>query len=389
MKKFTRITKEESIVFDAFRSGSAIVVFLGHIYQILIQPSYAARWAANLMPVMASYAVMVFFVLSGYMVTSSILRNISEQPFARFDVIHFAKDRLVRLYPPLILSLLLVVLIYTLACQAGLLGLDSFRLGGEHSVVRERFELDGVGLLGSLFFLQNLYDVIKTPSMNAPLWSLSHEFWFYFLAATFTMACFRVRGALVAFLLAITVLLFSDNSYTFFSGFSVWVSGAVLAVAHQNHFLQRKRLVGCVAVGVFVVGVVGILYLALTNIQWMLAVHKYIFGLLFCCSLACIVAFRWSGWARFGGISRLAGGARFSYTLYVIHWPLLMLVFSLCHSRTFGNPYLIALESAFSFVAIMYLSAWLAGYVENKPYILSRLSGIKSRFFSLPPAPNQ
>lgn len=375
MKRFLRVTKDESIVFDAIRSASAIVVFLGHIFQILIRPSYGARWAEVLVPVMAGYAVMVFFVLSGYMVTSSILRNISERQFASFDVLHFSKDRLVRLYPPLILSLLLVLIVYAIAYQANLLGMESFRLGGENLLARERFEMEPVSMLGSLFFLQNLYDEIPTPSMNAPLWSLSFEFWFYFLAAAFTLVCFRVRGSLVALLLAVTMLAFADNAAAFFSGFAVWVSGAALAWVHQSGYLQNRKRVGGLACAA---GAIGAAIFLAVGFEAVVKVHKYVFGVAFTGLLACIIAFGLTGWVRFRAVKLLAGSAKFSYTLYVIHWPLLMLVFALCHRATFGHPYLIALESMVAVVAVMYLSAWLGGYAENKAYILSKLQAVKS-----------
>jgi peptidoglycan/LPS O-acetylase OafA/YrhL len=106
-------------------------------------------------------AVVVFFVLSGYLVGGNALSKYMKGGFVIRD---YWAHRLARLY---------TVLIPALALTA-LLDLGRFYVLGNTDVA---LNLGWRVLLGNLFFLQN----VTTPTFgsDSPLWSLSYEFWFY------------------------------------------------------------------------------------------------------------------------------------------------------------------------------------------------------------------
>jgi peptidoglycan/LPS O-acetylase OafA/YrhL len=62
--------------------------------------------------------------------------------------------------------------------------------------------------------------------------------------------------------------------------------------------------------------------------------------------------------------------AGFSYTIYVIHYPLLLLAYSLLHPFIHGQRWAIAAAGAgITIAAIVYISASLSLLVENRPLI--------------------
>jgi peptidoglycan/LPS O-acetylase OafA/YrhL len=68
----------------------------------------------------------------------------------------------------------------------------------------------------------------------------------------------------------------------------------------------------------------------------------------------------------------LTGTASFSYTIYVIHYPLLLLSYSLLHPLTHGKSWMVAALAAFgATVVITFLAERLSRIVENRA-LLSR-----------------
>lgn len=76
---------------------------------------------------MAVLSVMVFFVPSSFMNTASMYLNINANDFK--DVDTFVKGRLIRLYPPLLFALVLMVLLIFVATLLDLKALVGFSNG--------------------------------------------------------------------------------------------------------------------------------------------------------------------------------------------------------------------------------------------------------------------
>lgn len=99
-------------------------------------------------------AVIVFFVLSGFLVGGKGIERLVNNSFNSRDYII---DRLVRIMIPLVPAILL-----TIVCDWIIVNPINFKQ-----------------VIGNLFSLQGI--LVKPLSTNAPLWSLSYEFWFYML----------------------------------------------------------------------------------------------------------------------------------------------------------------------------------------------------------------
>ena len=121
-------------------------------------------------------AVMVFFVLSGFFISSAILKRHASQNWSWRD---YAIDRSSRLYVVLIPGLLFGLLWDTI-------GSHRFASTGlyTHPIVDLGYAVASAGLtfkdfVGNICFLQTI--VCRTFGSNAPLWSLANEFWYYVL----------------------------------------------------------------------------------------------------------------------------------------------------------------------------------------------------------------
>tara|TARA_B110000211_G_C13881210_1_gene465208 strand:+ start:245 stop:736 length:492 start_codon:yes stop_codon:yes gene_type:complete len=116
LKPFNRIAKKESILFNFFSRTECICGVICTLALTIWDNGESDH--SSILYICAVNAVMAFFVLSGYFITTSIYRNASELQFKDFHFIPFAKDKLIRLYPPLVFSFIIVFLVYMLGTSS-------------------------------------------------------------------------------------------------------------------------------------------------------------------------------------------------------------------------------------------------------------------------------
>jgi peptidoglycan/LPS O-acetylase OafA/YrhL len=143
------ISKSQSAALDLARGGAAQLVLIGHTLTYIGYP---------LQSTIQNLGVVMFFIISGFLVTGSAMRRNS---FTEFFI-----DRAARLFTPYLPCLLLILL-------TGLF----FELPGPH---------DAVTFAANAFMLQDfpLYRFIDFPEFDRlgtgrPLWSVAMEWWFY------------------------------------------------------------------------------------------------------------------------------------------------------------------------------------------------------------------
>ncbi len=177
---------------------------------------------------MGHQAVIVFFVLSGYLVGGGVLKAIACDRWRWTD---YLVKRLVRLWIVLIPAIFIGVTLdnigFNFLAQVG--SIYSAPVGQEYVRVDHVMRaLDIPVIIGNLFFLQGI--IIPTAGTNIPLWSLSNEFWYYLMFPMFLLV-FQPRASVAsrtAFGLggiAITALIGAYAAFLFL----VWVLGAIVA----------------------------------------------------------------------------------------------------------------------------------------------------------------
>jgi peptidoglycan/LPS O-acetylase OafA/YrhL len=184
---------------DAMRALAAFAVVISHARDLMLDDfSGQFAWAPfYLITGLGHQAVIVFFVLSGFWVGRSVLRNSRQADFWRSYLV----QRLSRLYIVLIPALLLGGLLdYT---GGLLLHLPFYQFNPSHSFAGlSANQMLPETLLGNALFLQTI--VVPCFGSNGPLWSLACEFWFYlWFPAVITAVRGRPGPALASLLVAI------------------------------------------------------------------------------------------------------------------------------------------------------------------------------------------
>lgn len=255
---------------------------------------------------------MVFFVLSGYWIAKTVDRRKEAGAFWQSYLV----DRLSRLLVVLVPALLIGggldaigVYVFHEALYSGNAGPITMRVD-----VAERLGL--VTFLGNVAFLQGLF--VPTFGSNSPLWSLAYEFWYYIWYPALLLAVVKRRFsvALVALILAV---LFPSMTL----GFVVWALGGLLYRIDQTGLgksLKRKTAVTALLGGVI------ILFTSITMSRLALfpgEVSDILVGVCFMLLLwsLLLVQPRLPRYLRPG----MLYGARASFSLYVTHFPLVVL----------------------------------------------------------------
>lgn len=326
-----------SVWLDAIRACAALLVLLEHWRNLFFLdfPQLTAHRALLVVPYALSsvghQAVIVFFLLSGYFIGGSVLQSVARHTWTWKD---YLLKRIVRLWIVLIPSLLL-------CASWDLLGLHLNRAPDFYGgLFRPAFIPDVLHhltlktFLGNLFFLQGI--LTSTFGSDGPLWSLSYEFWYYML---FPLAFFALRRqtkttprllcialfAAIAFLVRGPILLY----------FSVWLAGALLhripqLTLPQSSAARLRWLAVLLAIPVFLA--IGKQKLVSEGVgDAGIAIMSFLV-------LWCLLSARNVPAPQGSGVPLIRVSARFSYSLYTLHLPLLLLLKSVIQGNRRWTP---------------------------------------------------
>lgn len=267
-----------------------------------------------------SEAVIVFFVLSGFWITSSVSRRIDRPDFWRTYLI----DRLSRL---------LIVVVPVLAIGAALdlttihLLSSTYADGTSGALTVPQPIVESLGLLtllGNLAFLQKL--IVPTFGSNGPLWSLAYEFWYYIWFPSLLLLATRRRLSFGLLFLGLGFL-----SWSLVEGFAVWLMGAALFYLDRGRSNHGVSKVGpgiwlrWVGIGLSLVVLGAVLIASRLSIPFagsalaLGAAFSLFFWALLRCNPAILEVAR--PLAKFGSGS--------SFSLYAFHFPLVLALASI------------------------------------------------------------
>ena len=260
-------------------------------------------------------AVIIFFVLSGFLISSSVFKSYAAGTWTWRD---YAINRSVRLYVVLIPGLLFG-LFWDLA------GTQWFTSTGLYSHPLQDLILTPVQnnlsfrtFVCNALFLQTI--LCATFGSNVPLWSLANEFWYYVLFPTlfFSITYFKhaIRWGIPLISVAFIVAVFLGPEKLL--GFLVWLTGcALVIISGRSPTLSLVRLIpyAFFSFSVFAVCVVAARTGSLGALGSDLTVG-FSFGLLLFAVLQIDIGTRHAALAH--------SLADFSYSLYVLHFPLLL-----------------------------------------------------------------
>ena len=264
-------------------------------------------------------AVFVFFVLSGFLIAGP---NLDRVRILSFSPKSYAIDRFTRIYVTAFPALLLTIAADALG-RHFLPGAGYY--DGTNLLLTDRV-VGGVQGDSFLGFIRNVFMLqpAHAPMLgsNVPLWSLSYEVWFYvwFGVCAFALQAKRRSATLWIALASIGLLLFHWTAIFYVA---IWCFGAL---AYQRSRWPRSIILALIAVVLslilsradFVAGSIPGIPLKWSDLP---------LGLAFAWTLALMKrrSYRiWNGTEQFNQAL-----SNFSYSLYVIHYPLLLCFVSL------------------------------------------------------------
>lgn len=321
-------TRGAFFYFDCFRFVAALVVVIEHARDLLlrnyadVRPIGLAWKAFYALTIFGHPAVIVFFVLSGFWISKTVDRRIDRPRFWS----DYLTDRLSRLLIVLVPALLLGAAID----WTGIHALGGPTYAGTSGSLTIRYpvaeRLGVLVLLGNLTFVQTL--LVDTLGSNGALWSLANEFWYYicFPALVLLLARRRLSGSLVA----LGVLALFPH---LLPGFAVWLMGSAVYHADRRWFGRVSRRAGMLMLVAATLMLVACLGAA--RVQMFGDVTSdLLVGASFASLCWALLVVEPAPARAFGLISRY--GANASYSLYVTHLPLLVLL-AAWMTRDLGN----------------------------------------------------
>jgi peptidoglycan/LPS O-acetylase OafA/YrhL len=368
---------------DGLRGLAALVVMVGHARWVLWE-GFSAGYAKHpgeyslggkLLVYAFSFfrfgheAVIFFFVLSGFVIHLRYARKLAQSPGANFDWGPFVWRRARRLYPPLLLAMAL-----TLACDAagaaagfGFYRSDpAFPLTGALPAPRH----DALTALGNLLFVMDTY--VPSWGSDQPLWSLKFEWWFYMIYPAFFLLARRSLAGATAAVAGLFALSFFPALWPLlllrqvFSAMICWWLGALLAEAYAGRLPRRFGGIALAALLLPALPFVSFGSETLRDLTWAIG-------------FAGLIAAGFFLQAR--GVSLRAVAALkplgdMSYTLYVTHLPLLLLLSGAAFASGGG-----ALPRHFGFaaagIALCLALAYAGHFVVERPFV-GRKPGTKA-----------
>ncbi len=343
------LTEHKWPLLDLLRIGAALLVVLGHtrfLYfasPIKLAQSSIGLQAFYFLTSLSHQAVVFFFVISGFLVGGPILIRAREHSF---DAWTYLINRFSRIYIVFIPALLL-------AAMLSWGGSIVFAGTSAHTDL-----LDGWSDFNLLCHLSCLQGIVCASHADPPLWSLGYEWLLYLAAPLYFCTIFSshkwVLRAIGLALLSILLFVILPKN-TEWSLLLAWFAGAAIyqRLAYSSFSLS--------------IGAVGILLIAIGCIASRhQAIPLFITDVVIAAGLALVVGCRkLMGFDRFAIIGATLAG--FSYSLYAIHLPLVVISaralewigavdaqpqLSLRYGAAYITSVVFALLAAFSFAAV-------------------------------------
>ncbi len=259
-------------------------------------------------------AVMVFFVLSGYLVAGSAYRS---HAAGEWSWRNYLISRLSRLWVVLVPCLILTFCLDMI----GQYGFGSGFYIGEYPEYWSGPEAGGqMGIttfIGNIAFVQTI--LVPAFGSNGPLWSIAYEFWYYVLFPFAMLALLPGRAAKsrILDLIAFGVIALAVGG-KIMALFPVWLLGFVAWKLRESAFaiLLRGPWIGLP----MLLGTM-LLMLGLRAVQVEGLLYGYLFGCMVALSLPVLTGPIFSRQATFA--HRFSD---MSYSLYLSHFPVLALL---------------------------------------------------------------
>ncbi|MFA6407400.1 MAG: acyltransferase [Candidatus Paceibacterota bacterium] len=365
------------------RAITAMAVVAGHIRSLFLV-EYGSIENPNIFHKLFYFftglghqGVIAFFVLSGLLVGGSVLKIVKENKWSWTEYI---AARLSRLYIVLIPGLIITFLFDTIGMA--LAKNSSIYTGNSLFGNVITFQIIDAqtfkNFWGSLFFLQTI--ITRPFGSNTPLWSLANEFWYYVLFP-FCLFFFLKNGRSILMRLFMGIV---ATGIFFFIGwnisflFLVWLLGIVVFILQKNNTSSSKTLhyLFIFLIGLQLFATLSISRFSLIENSMLMdfllgvSISLFLWGILSLSKKEVSNQYKW--------LART--GAGFSYTLYVVHLPLVIFIHGIIGSHTNyflegrWNPDIPHIAFILTiFLVVLFFAYLVSLFTENKTSLVRRI----------------
>jgi peptidoglycan/LPS O-acetylase OafA/YrhL len=368
--KLRSISPSFSAFLDLARALAATAVVLEHLRDPLFRGYPQLSPEARTLLVKAWYflagfgfeGVVVFFVLSGYLVGGLGIGRIRA---GTFNLGHYAINRATRLFLVFVPGLLLTVAFDNLGARYTSAGFWT----ASNPVLLEKFTNSFIAADTPARFACNaaMLQEFACPVLgsNQPLWTLSYEFWFYVMFGLATVIILRKgAGRWTALVLGAPLLWFLGYKFVFMLG--IWCLGLGVYLYRGKLLCRPILATACFLVTAVISRTINggeprggwqdlVVLAEGASFAWLMISVRPL-------PLGAMLGIR-------GLASRVAG---FSYTLYLVHFPTMLLLVALlfkvmgrdAHAGIAPNSFAGVFFYLLTFVAVMAF-AWLFASVTE------------------------
>lgn len=326
--------KDDLLFLNGLRGLASFYVLVGHARWLLweghsgfLQNSDKYNLLGKLQVYLLSFfrygheMVLFFFVLSGFVIHLSYARNLAVgEKIRSFDLIPYVKRRFKRIYPPFLFAIIFGFVLDNIGKG---LGYSIYNNATPNLLINNNIIIDFnlSNLIGNLLFFQNTY--VPIWGSNGPLWSLKFEWWFYMIYPILFMinkksvwlsviSIFLISFFLISGFIDFKIKLVNDILGSLFS----WWLGTFLA----DIYVKRVSLsLICFVPFVFLFSIIPFL-------DKSFSIYKDLISSLAFFGLLSYFLYLNENKRKMNVLRKLNWLGSCSYTLYVIHFPILVFI---------------------------------------------------------------
>ena len=304
--------------------------------------------------------VLLFFVLSGFVIHLGYAKKLAVSPQSQLNIKEYLLKRTRRIYPPFLLAILITMALDFFGSQ-----FNSTILFGNtpNNILNQDLGNRSHSLqtlAGNLFFLFEEY--VPIFGTNVPTWSLKLEWWFYIFYIPFLFLSRKNILASTVLIVGLFIMSFSQSfwfeplSRSVFSSMLCWWLGVIIAEVYIGRMkISLLQLTGLFLAGCFM------LVLAKDNKLSDLRTTLFFSGI-----LSFLLWYNNKGFSlKF--IERLKPLGDFSYTLYIIHFPILVFLSGIV-LKINNNSFPRHFGFVFLAIAVCLITAYLLHFIVEVPF---------------------
>lgn len=360
---------------DAMRGLAALAVVAFHIrynFFVIFDEIASPSWMGRAFYAATSFghdAVVAFFVLSGFLISGSILKDVRGN---RWTWSRYLTNRLTRLWVVLIPGLFLTLFWDQLGMH---LFPDSPVYTGAAQAWRHNFfpvaERETVKIfLANIVFLHSVAGV-PAFGTDGPLWSVTWEFAYYLIFPMLLLTVWpRTKWPMrVVYLLAAVVLYWHFGSWIMMR-FPIWLMGFVVQLLPLTPMLSSRKNPTIRNLAISVIMLVAVVATHAGAVRSVLNEVEvdWVNGVVFAVGLYVLLHDRRDAPAT-PYVRSARAAAALSYSLYVVHMPLLVFLRALIVE---GRPWELSFATA---VAAVLLAVTIVAYAAVVWYFVESRTG--------------